>query len=116
MGPRPSIGRPSTSTTRPRRASPTGTCTIFFVRFFYRVVRSLMGRNTPAEHPVERAARLTGFPVPAGYVARPKRWQHDGFRKQEQPVEPPPPPDPQATPTPAPTPAPKPRWKPIKAS
>ena len=97
--------------------------TILFLRFFYRVVRAIMGLNTPAEHPVERAARLVGFPMPAGFVARPKRWQHAGFRKLDPmssfPSVPPGPEgsvmsaDHDATP-PAPTPSP--RWKPIKAS
>ena len=50
----------------------------------------MMGLNTPAEHPVERAARLAGFPVPAGFVARPKRWQHAGFRRVETVSSPPP--------------------------
>ena len=56
-------------------------------RFFYRVVRAGLGLNTPAEHPVERAARLVGFQVPPGFVARPKRWQHSGFRRDEAFVE-----------------------------
>jgi len=82
-----------------------------------------MGLNTPAEHPVERAARLVGFPMPAGFVARPKRWQHAGFRKLDPmssfPSAPPPPagaielPEPDGIP---PAPQPRPRWKPIKAS
>jgi hypothetical protein len=90
--------------------------TLYFFRFFYRVVRSILGLSTPAEHPVERAARVAGFPVPPGFVARPKRWQHPRFRRDDvftshAPV----PPDPEGTLTPTP-PAPKPRWKPIKAS
>jgi hypothetical protein len=63
--------------------------TILFLRFWYRVVRAAMGLNTPAEHPVERAARLAGFPMPEGYVARPKRWQHARFRRVETPTTPP---------------------------
>ncbi len=50
--------------------------TLFLWRFTYRVVRWLfLDLNTPAEHPVERAARRVGFAVPAGYEPRPKRWQ-----------------------------------------
>jgi HAE1 family hydrophobic/amphiphilic exporter-1 len=96
--------------------------TIFFFRFFYRVVRASIGLNTPAEHPVERAARLTGFAVPPGFVARPKRWQHAKFRREEVWIRPLPPPEPDAQPMPetdpdAPLPVVKsPRWKPIKAS
>ena len=87
--------------------------TLGFLRFFFRAGRSMMGLNTPAEHPVERAARVSGVPAPAGFVARPKRWQHTGFRREEQFIEPTslPPPDPQDAPT-----KPKPRWKPIKAN
>ena len=41
----------------------------------------IMGGVSPAEHPVERAARLRGFEVPKGWVARPKPWQrHRGGR------------------------------------
>ena len=88
--------------------------TLGFMRFFFRVGRSTFGLNTPAEHPVERAARVSGALAPAGFVARPKRWQHTGFRKVEiSSGTPPDSPDPSAMPTP---PAPKPRWKPIKAS
>jgi predicted RND superfamily exporter protein len=49
--------------------------TLVFLRFFYRVIRWVIGWQTPSEHPVERAARLTGFEVPSGYDPRPKRWQ-----------------------------------------
>jgi HAE1 family hydrophobic/amphiphilic exporter-1 len=88
--------------------------TLGFLRFFLRVGRSTMGLNTPAEHPVERAARISGVPAPAGFIARPKRWQHTGFRKDEiSSGTPPVSPDPSGMPTP---PASKPRWKPIKAS
>jgi hypothetical protein len=84
--------------------------TIVFIRFLYRVARWAFNLQTPAEHPVERAERLTGFVIPAGFIARPKRWQ----RKWGAPI----------IDTPAPTAgpdglpdAPKPtRWKPIKAS
>jgi len=86
--------------------------TLYFFRFFFRLVRSILGLNTPAEHPVERAARLVGFPVPPGFVARPKRWQHAGFRRVETLSSPPPePPGVEEAP-----PKPSPRWKPIKAS
>jgi hypothetical protein len=87
--------------------------TIYFIRFFYRAGRALMGMATPGEHPVERAARLTGFPVPAGFVARPKRWQHPNFRRDDVASTPPPmTPDPGAIEAPTSTL----RWKPIKAS
>jgi len=56
--------------------------TILFIRFFYRVVRYGMGLNTPEEHPVERAARVAGLPIPPGFVARPKAWQR-GARGSE---------------------------------
>jgi hypothetical protein len=49
--------------------------TLVFFRFFYRVGRWLFDHNTPSEHPVERAARVVGFTVPPGFVARPKKWQ-----------------------------------------
>jgi hypothetical protein len=88
--------------------------TLYFFRFFYRVVRSLLGLNTPTEHPVERAARVAGMPVPPGFVARPKRWQHPRFRRDDITTgHTPETPGPEGMPTP---PAPKPRWKPIKAS
>jgi hypothetical protein len=86
--------------------------TLVFIRFFYRVVRWMLDLNTPSEHPVERAARLVGFEVPAHFVARPKRWQR-GRRGSEADTGAPMSPDPQGIPTP---PAPKPRWRPIKAS
>ncbi len=86
--------------------------TLYFLRFFYRAVRSLLGTATPPEHPVERAARLTGFPVPAGFVARPKRWQHPNFRRDDVGSPAPVSPDPGTSETPKS----KPRWKPIKAS
>jgi hypothetical protein len=79
--------------------------TLMFVRFFYRLVRWIMNRNTPVEHPVERAARLVGFEVPAGFDPRPKAWQ-----RQRRPS-----PD-TATHRPDEPGAPQPRWKPIKAS
>jgi HAE1 family hydrophobic/amphiphilic exporter-1 len=49
--------------------------TLIFVRFFYRAVRWVMNRNSPVEHPVERAARLVGLAAPAGFDPRPKPWQ-----------------------------------------
>jgi HAE1 family hydrophobic/amphiphilic exporter-1 len=57
--------------------------TLIPVRFVYRAVRWLLGQDTPAEHPVERAARLHGFAVPKDWVARPKPWQRQrgGGRK-----------------------------------
>jgi preprotein translocase subunit SecF/cbb3-type cytochrome oxidase subunit 3 len=55
--------------------------TIFFFRFFYRCVRFLFGRQSPSEHPVEKAARLHDFIVPEGWEPRPKAWQgRDGTR------------------------------------
>jgi hypothetical protein len=87
--------------------------TLVFIRFFYRAVRSVIGLATPAEHPVERAARLVGLAPPPGFTARPKRWQHSGFRRDDEfsgstPLSP----DPGATAGAKP----KLRWKPIKAS
>jgi hydrophobe/amphiphile efflux-1 (HAE1) family protein len=49
--------------------------TLMLWRFVYRCIRWALGRETPAEHPVERAARLHGFEVPAGWEPRPKPWQ-----------------------------------------
>jgi hypothetical protein len=86
--------------------------TLYCLRFFWRVVRALVGIQTPAEHPVERAARLTGFPIPAGFIARPKRWQHPNFRRDDITFTPPASPDPGADAAPKSSP----RWKPIKAS
>ena len=86
--------------------------TLTFLRFFYRVVRYGLDHSTPAEHPVERAARLVAFAVPPGFIARPKAWQR-GRRGSETDFGTPASPDAQGMPTP---PAPKPRWKPIKAS
>ena len=68
--------------------------------------------NTPAEHPVERAARLVAFPVPPGFVARPKRWQR-GRRSSEFDQGAPHAADTHGIPS---APAPNPRWKPIKAT
>ncbi|HYJ42362.1 MAG TPA: efflux RND transporter permease subunit, partial [Steroidobacteraceae bacterium] len=87
--------------------------TLVFFRFFFRSIRSVIGLATPAEHPVERAERLVGLAPPPGFIARPKRWQHSGFRRDDTyigatPVSP----DPGTTAEPKP----KPRWKPIKAS
>jgi hydrophobic/amphiphilic exporter-1 (mainly G- bacteria), HAE1 family len=49
--------------------------TLVFVRFFYRVCRWAANQKTPSEHPVERAARLVGFAIPAGFKPRPQVWQ-----------------------------------------
>ena len=54
---------------------------LLLVRFLYRIARWLMGADSPAEHPVERAARLHAFVVPEGWVARPKAWQRRGSSK-----------------------------------
>jgi HAE1 family hydrophobic/amphiphilic exporter-1 len=59
--------------------------TIIPIRFCYRGIRWLLGRDTPAEHPVERAARLHGFEIPKDWVARPKPWQRHGERRQVSP-------------------------------
>jgi len=48
--------------------------TLTLLRFFYRVSRWLLNLQ-PMEHPVERAARLKGFEVPAGFNPRPAPWQ-----------------------------------------
>jgi hypothetical protein len=53
------------------------------LRFLYRTARRLLNRDPP-EHPVERAARLTGFEVPAGFVARPAPRQRK--RSSPEPV------------------------------
>jgi hypothetical protein len=86
--------------------------TLWFFRFWYRVVRYLLNLNTPVEHPVERAARLVGFPIPPGFVARPKRWQR-GRRTSEFDRGALVPPGAQGIPS---APVPKPSWEPIKAS
>jgi predicted RND superfamily exporter protein len=58
--------------------------TLVFLRFFYRLIRWLtLNAHTPREHPVERAARLTGFAIPAGFKPRPQKWQ----RPRGTPVE-----------------------------
>jgi multidrug efflux pump subunit AcrB len=49
------------------------------LRALYRAVRWLF-RRPPAEHPVDRAARLTGFEVPAGFEA------HRSRRRQRRTV------------------------------
>jgi HAE1 family hydrophobic/amphiphilic exporter-1 len=52
--------------------------TIVFVRALYRLVRRLL-RIQPPEHPVVRAARLAGTPVPLAYetaeALKPTRWK-----------------------------------------
>jgi HAE1 family hydrophobic/amphiphilic exporter-1 len=52
--------------------------TLFALRFLFRLVRwtvSGFKASTPREHPVERAARVAGFPIPAGFKPRPQAWQ-----------------------------------------
>jgi len=49
--------------------------TMWLWRFWFRLARWVLNLNSPVEHPVERAARLKGFEVPAGWVARPQWWQ-----------------------------------------
>ena len=68
--------------------------TLLGLRFLYRVVRLVLGFDSPVEHPVERAARLKGFVIPAGWVARPKPWQRG--RRTERPIVPPKQPLPEA--------------------
>jgi HAE1 family hydrophobic/amphiphilic exporter-1 len=48
--------------------------TLTFMRFLYRATRWLLNMQ-PVEHPVERAARLKGFEVPADFNPRPAPWQ-----------------------------------------
>lgn len=48
--------------------------TLLSVRFLYRVMRWMLNME-PVEHPVERAARLKGFEVPANFVPYPAPWQ-----------------------------------------
>jgi HAE1 family hydrophobic/amphiphilic exporter-1 len=48
--------------------------TLTFMRFLYRAGRWVLNMQ-PVEHPVERAARLKGFAVPAGFNPRPAPWQ-----------------------------------------
>jgi hypothetical protein len=58
--------------------------TLVFLRFFYRLIRWLaLNAKTPAVHPVERAAQVAGFPIPAGFKPRPQAWQ----RPRGTPVE-----------------------------
>jgi HAE1 family hydrophobic/amphiphilic exporter-1 len=49
--------------------------TLLLLRFLYRFARWALNMNSPVEHPVERAARLVGFEVPAGWSPRPQWWQ-----------------------------------------
>jgi hypothetical protein len=52
--------------------------TLIPLRFLYRLLwwtATGFKARTPVEHPVERAARLRGFPIPAGYKPRPQAWQ-----------------------------------------
>lgn len=48
--------------------------TLMLLRFVYRATRWLLNLQ-PVEHPVERAARIAGFEVPAGFNPRPAPWQ-----------------------------------------
>jgi hydrophobic/amphiphilic exporter-1 (mainly G- bacteria), HAE1 family len=48
--------------------------TLLLLRFLYRATRWLLNLQ-PVEHPVERAARLAGREVPAGFNPRPAPWQ-----------------------------------------
>jgi hypothetical protein len=51
-----------------------GLLTLVLLRFLYRAARWLLNL-APAEHPVERAVRLKGFEVPAGFDPYPAPWQ-----------------------------------------
>ena len=51
-----------------------GLLTLTLLRFLYRAARWLLNL-APAEHPVERAARLKGFAVPDGFKPYPAPWQ-----------------------------------------
>ena len=51
-----------------------GLLTLTLLRFLYRAARWLLNL-APAEHPVERAARLKGFAVPEGFEPYPAPWQ-----------------------------------------
>jgi HAE1 family hydrophobic/amphiphilic exporter-1 len=57
--------------------------TLVFARFFFRAIRWVLGKTSPVEHPVERAARTAGFEMPANFKPRPQVWQ----RKWGTPVE-----------------------------
>jgi Cu/Ag efflux pump CusA len=48
--------------------------TLTLLRFLYRAVRWVFDVR-PTEHPVERVARVTGTPMPAGFDPRPAPWQ-----------------------------------------
>jgi len=51
-----------------------GLLTLTLLRFVYRAARWLLNL-APAEHPVERAARLKGCSVPEGFEPYPSPWQ-----------------------------------------
>ena len=51
-----------------------GLLTLTLLRFLYRAARWLLNL-APAEHPVERAARLKGFAAAEGFEAYPAPWQ-----------------------------------------
>jgi hydrophobe/amphiphile efflux-1 (HAE1) family protein len=51
-----------------------GFLTVISFRFLYRAVGWVFNLS-PSEHPVERAARLSNFTVPAGWEPRPAPWQ-----------------------------------------
>jgi HAE1 family hydrophobic/amphiphilic exporter-1 len=60
--------------------------TLMSFRFVYRLgwwLVSGLKKGSPPEHPVEKAARLAGFPIPAGFKPRPQSWQ----RRWGAPVE-----------------------------
>jgi hydrophobic/amphiphilic exporter-1 (mainly G- bacteria), HAE1 family len=58
--------------------------TLVFARFFFRLTLWLFRNDRiPREHPVEKAARVAGFAIPAGFKPRPQAWQ----RKRGTPVE-----------------------------
>jgi HAE1 family hydrophobic/amphiphilic exporter-1 len=51
-----------------------GLLALTLLRFLYRAARWLLNL-APAEHPVERAARVKGFAVPEGFDPYPSPWQ-----------------------------------------
>jgi hydrophobic/amphiphilic exporter-1 (mainly G- bacteria), HAE1 family len=60
--------------------------TLTLLRFFYRAVRWIFDVR-PTEHPVERVARITGTPMPAGFNPRPAPWQRSRGGKVPRPQE-----------------------------
>jgi hypothetical protein len=61
-------------------------CTIYMFRFLFRFARWVLNLDSPVEHPVERAARLKGFEIPAGWNPRPQWWQRQRRAGQDPQV------------------------------